>query len=519
MNSNPIWRLRKHLTGLHVFIAIVLVLGIIFRFVNLDRKVYWHDETLTSLRIFGHTETELVQEAFDGEIITAEQLQQFQQPSSEKDLGDTLTALAGNAEHPPLYYLMARLWANWFGSSVAAMRSLTAVIGVLALPCAYWLCLELFGSAQIGLIAMAVIAISPFHVLYSQEAREYSLWTVTILLSSAALLRAIRLGKAVNWSLYAITVALGLYTHLLAVLVSVSHGIYILLSKGLRDKTFKPYLLTSGAGILSFTPWLIVVISGFLKIHDITAGSRRDLTFSSLIDKWFLNFNRMFLDHEQGSLNILFVILGIYSLYFLCRKAPKSVWLFVISLAGVTALTLVLPDVILGGRRSTLMRYVTPCCLGIQLAVSYFIATQLNAEKVRQQRIAKALLAIIITLGVIGGSISSQAEVWWTKSRTRSGHYLPIADILNESNRPLLISDADPIALLATSRYLQPDTPMLLVFPPEIPQIPAYEGERFLFDASYKFREALQTNQGFELMSIYSKNKITHLWEIVEKQP
>jgi hypothetical protein len=60
---------------------------------------------------------------------------------------------------------------------------------------------------------------------------------------------------------------------------------------------------------------------------------------------------------------------------------------------------------------------------------------------------------------------------------------------------------------------------MLLVSPPEIPQIPAYEGERFLFDASYQFRENLQTNQGFELMSIYSKSKITHLWEIVEKQP
>jgi uncharacterized membrane protein len=517
MNSRPIWRSRKHLNWLHVFIAIVLALGIFFRFVHLDRKVYWHDETLTSLRIFGYTETELVQAVFDGEIITAEQLQQFQQPSPEKDLSDTITALAGNAEHPPLYYLMARLWASWFGSSVAAMRSLTAVISVLALPCIYWLCLELFGSAPVGLIAIAVTAISPFHVLYAQEAREYSLWTVTILLSSAVLLRAMRLGNAVSWAFYAVTVALGLYTHLLAVLVSVSHGIYVWLSKHPFDKALKPYLVASSAGFLSFTPWIIVVVSGFLKIHDITAGSRQNLILSSLIDKWFLNFNRIFLDQEQGSLNILFVILAVYSLYFLCRKTPRSVWLLVISLTGVTAFTLLLPDVVMGGRRSTLMRYVTPCCLGIQLAVSYLIATQLNAKKVYQQRIAKALLAVIITLGLIGNSISAQAEVWWTKSRARSGHYLPVADILNESNRPLLISDADPIALLATSRYLQLDTPMLLVFPPEIPQIPAYNGERFLFDASPKLREVLQAEQGFKLESIYARDEVTHLWEIVEK--
>lgn len=44
--------IQKH--GLEVLLITVIVLGLFFRFANLGEKVYWHDETLTSLRIFGY---------------------------------------------------------------------------------------------------------------------------------------------------------------------------------------------------------------------------------------------------------------------------------------------------------------------------------------------------------------------------------------------------------------------------------------------------------------------------------
>ncbi len=40
---------------LRFLIVMLLMVGIFFRFFNLDRKVYWHDETFTSLRISGYT--------------------------------------------------------------------------------------------------------------------------------------------------------------------------------------------------------------------------------------------------------------------------------------------------------------------------------------------------------------------------------------------------------------------------------------------------------------------------------
>ena len=43
---------------------IFLVVGVFFRFANLDAKVYWHDETYTSLRISGYTVNETIKLCF-----------------------------------------------------------------------------------------------------------------------------------------------------------------------------------------------------------------------------------------------------------------------------------------------------------------------------------------------------------------------------------------------------------------------------------------------------------------------
>ena len=52
---------------LRFLIIVLLVMGILFRFFNLDGKVYSHDETYTSLRISGYTVDEAKQQIFNGE--------------------------------------------------------------------------------------------------------------------------------------------------------------------------------------------------------------------------------------------------------------------------------------------------------------------------------------------------------------------------------------------------------------------------------------------------------------------
>jgi uncharacterized membrane protein len=150
MNSklNQSWALPP--TWLRFLIIVLLLLGVFFRFVNLDRKVYWGDETYTSLRLSGYTQTEMLQQVFNGKVISIEDLQKYQRPQSETGLSGTLRSLAiEDTMHPPLYFMLLRFWVQWWGEEVAVTRSLSVIISLLVFPAVYWLSSELFGSSLV----------------------------------------------------------------------------------------------------------------------------------------------------------------------------------------------------------------------------------------------------------------------------------------------------------------------------------------------------------------------------------
>lgn len=244
-------------------VVVLLVIGIFFRFYNLDRKVYWIDETSTSLRTLGYTRVEVLQEAFNGQVISAGDFRQYQRMSPEKGWGDTVKALSGTAEHTPLYFLLARLWIGFVGHSVWTMRFLTAVFSVLAIPCLYWLCRQLFTNPAVAWVAIGLYAITPIHVLFAQEARPYSLLTVWVLLSSALLVRAMETGKPKNWILYGLSIAAGLYTQLLFTFVVLAQGLYVLILEGLGKRritrNLMSFLATAIGAVISFIPWIVLL--------------------------------------------------------------------------------------------------------------------------------------------------------------------------------------------------------------------------------------------------------------------
>ncbi|NEQ41449.1 MAG: glycosyl transferase family 39, partial [Okeania sp. SIO3I5] len=121
-----------------ILLIIAITLGIGFRFFHLDKKVYWYDEVHTSLRVAGFNRANIDQELFQNQIIPAQQLQKYQQIQPQSTFIGTLKSLAfENPHHPPLYYLMARLWMQTFGGSLTASRSLPALISLLSLPLIY----------------------------------------------------------------------------------------------------------------------------------------------------------------------------------------------------------------------------------------------------------------------------------------------------------------------------------------------------------------------------------------------
>jgi uncharacterized membrane protein len=522
--KTPSWALPPK--PLRFLIIILLVLNIFFRFANLDRKVYWFDEVFTSKWISGYTEKEVVQQVYDGRIIGVEDLQKYQRLSPEKGLSDTINALAAWPENPPLYYLMARFWMQLFHDSVTTPRGLSAVSSLLVFPGVYWLCLELFGTPLMGWMAIALISVSPIYVLFAQEARAYSLWTVTILLSSWALLRAMRLNTKLNWGIYAVTLAISFYVHLYSALVAIGHAVYLVATEGFRwSKTVKSYLLASLAGLLAFGFWPLVIILHQPSIeHSVNLDQNLRL---HMLNRWANYLTRVFIDFGRDvphsltealpMIPLILIVLGLegYAIYFLYRQTPKKVWLFILAVLGVTAASMLI-GLILGELRiSAEARYLFPCYLAIQLAVAYLLLTKITSFSVNnwEQKLWQLVTILVVSAGVVSCALSSQAEYWWNKGYLINKYNREIAGIVNKATQPLLVSDTDQNYLLSLSYLLDSKVRLQLVETPNIPMIPEMFSDVFLYNPSQTLRSRLEKEQNYKIVAA-QKNDNIWLWRL-----
>jgi 4-amino-4-deoxy-L-arabinose transferase-like glycosyltransferase len=129
---------------------------------------------------------------------------------------------------PPLYYLVAWVWARVFGYGEAGLRSLSAVAGVLTVPVAYGAGARLV-SRRTGLIVAALCACNPFLIWYSQEARSYSLLVLFSALTLLSFAYALERPTPRTVTLWVVCSALALGTHYYAVVVVVPQAAWLLL--------------------------------------------------------------------------------------------------------------------------------------------------------------------------------------------------------------------------------------------------------------------------------------------------
>ena len=507
-------------------------MGIFFRLANLDRQVYWIDEVATSRRISGYTETVVEKQIFDGRLIGIDRLQKYQYPSTEKSISDTIeTLIQEDSQHPPLYFVALTIWVKFFGNSVAVIRSFSAIISLLTFPCLYWLCQELFQSKWVSWTAVALTAISPVHVVYAQEARQYSLWIVTILLSSAILLRAIRQKNKINWFIYAATVAIGLYTHLFFGLVAIGQGVYVIITERFKlNKVTLSYLSAILLTLLAFAPWLWVLFT--TPPHAGTGWMDRKPDLLSMTARFFGVISRTFVDFGISPndslvsmlllapiILILLALIG-YSFYFVFRHSEERVWLFIFLLIGVTSLVVILSYLILD-KQIAATRYLLPVALGIQLSVSYLLATKIQVnhltESIGKQRFWRIAIILLSFLGILSCTIRAQSEVWWNQIPRLTEHIPQISKTINQADRPLVISDANggiPRWLLySLGHRLAPKVKLQLLLEPDIPLMKYDSGDVFLFQSSEALRTKIET-----IYDVKAKSIVDSLWQIETSQ-
>ncbi|MEH2230454.1 MAG: glycosyltransferase family 39 protein [Nostoc sp.] len=531
-------------TWLKILVISLIGLGIFFRFTHLGQKVYWYDEIATSLAISGYTLAEVKQEVFSNwgnnqGIIPAITLDKYQHINPDRSVADTVRYLiTSDPQHPPLYYVMVRLWAQVFGDFPAGVRSLSAVISLLIFPSMYWLCLELFESPLVGWVGMAVMGISPLQVFFAQDAREYGLWMVTILVSSAALLRAIRRESFFTWAVYALTLALGFYTHLLTVMVAIAHGIYVVIRQKFRfHKTLRNYLLSSIAACLMFLPWLTVLITK----ADTATNLLSWITFKTdspfdLIGIWLSRISRIFFDFNLASddawvnnlpaesplsysiptiIASLFLIIYIFS--FFIKYLSTNASLFIALLGGFPGLTLLFYDLIFGGIRSIHFRYQLPLYLSIQIAVVYILAFHLFLAKNWQKNLWQVIVVGLLISGLVSDVRFFQSETWWPQIGAKN--LLAMSQLINQSNNILLLSNKNDYNLgviLTLSHSLEPKISLLPIQNNQLPIMPQdYKSIFFVDDLENSLAHQLQQDKTNSLKLVYP---LEGFWQLDKNQ-
>ena len=192
-------------------------------------------------------------------------------------------------EHPPLWAIFMHVWSTVFGQSEAALRWPAAVAGTLLVPLV-WQTLRSCRPADwtVRLLAALFVALSPVLILYSQEARMYSIVTLLAMSSICLFLSLTRSSNGLMMALLVLVNWLMLGFHYYSVLLIVAEAVCFLTiwSGSGRQRSWLAVSLA-----LSLLPLLLWVAfsPGFQMTLRIVSGqsTRSEITWRAFGDRFW----------------------------------------------------------------------------------------------------------------------------------------------------------------------------------------------------------------------------------------
>lgn len=248
--------------------------------------------------------------------------------TSTDKLGIMHNLLNVDLQHTPLYFVLLKIWMKLFDQSEVAMRSLSLIFGVLAIPLAYIVSKKISKNA---VIPAFVCAVSPLLTLFSVEIRMYSLVTFLVLLSINYLIDfEIKPNKKSLLKLIGINILIP-YTFVGGILYNLSlficYSIYLFKN---RKVLFKKYLCFELIEWIFLIPYFIL-ISYYAKMRSVFVISHEGvLKFEHIVDV-IRNFygatiepNIYWVSNGNYNINLLFTLLVIIPCIYFISGFIKS---------------------------------------------------------------------------------------------------------------------------------------------------------------------------------------------------
>ena len=163
--------------------------------------------------------------------------------------------------YPPLHNVVLWLSIKLFGEGEWALRVPSAIAGILNVAAIYWVG-TIVGGRRTGLIAALLLAVSAFHLFYSQEARMYALLALTATLFAGSMIAYLsRPGLA--WAAAAVLGGTALvYSHPYGLLTwgAVAAGAGFAVLRAGRLWPLAAVAAIQACIALAFTPWALIMV-------------------------------------------------------------------------------------------------------------------------------------------------------------------------------------------------------------------------------------------------------------------
>jgi uncharacterized membrane protein len=243
-------------------LALTIAFGLFLRFWNLDLKTLWLDETITLLFSLGRSYDDIPRNVL---LPLTELLGTLTwQPQT---CGAIAHNISHQSTHPPLFFCLMHQWMGYLQDSGHSLRwqvrSLSALFGTGAIAVMYILNRIAF-CHRAGLWAAGLMAVSPFAVYLSQEARHYTLPMLVIAVSLIPLVQLCAAApaqrKLLPWIAWIGLNSLGFYIHYFCILALVAQVITLGIIFAQRRWSMLGVEIATGAVILTILPWLPVLL-------------------------------------------------------------------------------------------------------------------------------------------------------------------------------------------------------------------------------------------------------------------
>jgi len=214
-----------------IFLSLVIVLFIVTRLWHLTSSCLWFDEI-------------------------------FSVHAAEHPWASLLQFVAADLVHPPLFYILLKIWIGIGGESLVWLRLFPAIACIAAIVPIMLMARELKLSAAETTLALLLLAVNGYLIKYAQEVRMYSLLfflSACSLWLFVACVRRQRLSHGMVVALTAVNLPM-IYSHYYGwLVVALELALAVWINRAFAKKLSLSFLVL----LLSYVPWIVLLWRAF----------------------------------------------------------------------------------------------------------------------------------------------------------------------------------------------------------------------------------------------------------------